>query len=321
MTNENKGGEIQISREQDDTVFLSGNRDDAPRYILVCPMWNRILLVLGYCLGIFFGALLLAVEKPADLSRYLLLTLGIGIPAMLAFLVKLKGRRLHLRGRDDASVSGEIEEGVDEYITVCPMTPLNKILLVLASCLLIGSEAVAISSDIQPFPERCLFILGIGMLMMVTSIRVERRRYSLKVKRIFSLMKIIVVAVLARAIMPRLPGGIAGGMRYFILVEMAGPKAKKKDLWTIYLCLHILSLIYPKGIIFPGNIFFYELAGAIELLARWVDEYTKEEDVLAPERVFLDYLGTAFILIPISVCMFICVAYIFQQIGVDIFSF
>jgi hypothetical protein len=322
MADENRGGEVQTVQERDDTVFLNGNRDDAPRYILVCPMWNRIPLVLGCCLGICSGACLLARRQSADLSRYLLFGLGIGIPVILAFLVKLKGRRLQLRGRDDASVSGEIEEGADEYITVCPMTPLNKILLVPASCLLTGSKAVVIAFNIQSFSERCfLFILGIGMLMMVTSIRVKRHWYSLTVKMIFSLVKIIVVGILAGIIMPGLPDRIAEGMGYFVVMEMAGPKAKRKALWTIYLCLHVLSFIRPEEIILPGNIFFYEQMGFFELLARCVDEYAEERGVLAPGGVFLDLLGKILILAPISVGTFCCVAYIFQEIGVAIFSF
>jgi hypothetical protein len=318
MADENRGEEKQTFQEQDDTIdtaLLGENRDKAPRYILVCPVWNMILLVLGCNLGIYSGALFLAFEKPADLSRYLLFTLGIGTPAILAFLVKLKGRRFHLGGGDNTDVSGEIRESADEYIAVCPMTLFNQILLVLASCFFMGSEAVAISSNIQSFPERCLSIIpGIGMLMAVTSIRVKRHWYSPTVKMIFPLMKIVAVAVLARAIMPGLPDGIARGMEYFVVMEMAGPKAKRKALWTIYLCLHILSsFIRPEEIIFPRNIFFYEQMGFFELLVRCLGECTEE-------RKWLDFLGTILILVPISlrVCGYMAQLRIFQEMGVDV---
>jgi hypothetical protein len=320
MADENRGGEIQISREQDDTVFLNGNRNDAPRYILVCPTWNGIFLVFGCNLGIYSGALFLAFEKPADLSRYLLFTLGIGTPAILAFLVKLRGRRLHLRGEDNTDVSGEIRESADEYITVCPMTLFNQILLVPASCLLISSKAVVISSNIQSFFERFLVILGIGMLMTITSIRVKRHWHSPPTKRILSLMKIVAVGVLARAIMPALPDRIAGGMRYFVVMEIAGPKTKRKVLWTIYLCLHVLSFICPEEIIFPRNIFFYGQMGLFELLVRCLGEYAEEGGILASVREFLDSLGMVLILLPILGCMLCRVPRmrIFQQMGVDV---
>jgi hypothetical protein len=327
MADENRGGEIQISREQDDTVFLNGNRDDAPRYILVCPMWNRILLVFGCCFGIYFGVLVLAFEKPADLSRYLPLTLGIGIPAMLACL-KLRGRRLHLSGGDNTGVSGEVGEGADQYITVCPMTLFNQILLVLATCFFMGPEAVVISStsNIQSSPERCfLFILGIGMLMTVTSVKLRRQQsYFLTVKMIFSLMKIVVVGVLARAIMSGLPDGIAESMGCFVIMEIAGPKAKRKTLlWTIYLSLHILSFIYP-GEILLGNIFFYKLASALELVTRWIDDYCAEKEGAAPVvkigRGVMDLFSTVFILVPVlgCVCGYMSQMRIFQEMGVDV---
>jgi hypothetical protein len=330
MANKNRRGKKQTVQERDDTVFLNGNRDDAPRYILVCPMWNRILLVLGCCLGICSGACLLALRQPADLSRYLLLTLGIGIPVMFAFLVKLKGRRLHLRGRENTGVSGEIREGADEYITVCPMILSDQILLVLASfASTFAGAAVAVLSEERKMMEHFLglllvFIPPVGMLMMVTSVKLRRQQYYfLAVKRIFSLMKMVSVGVLARAIISGLPGGITGGMGYFVVVE-ARPKLKRKLLWGIHLCLHILSFIYPEEIILPGNIFFYELASALELVTRWIDDYCVEEEDVASVvnlgRRVLDLFITLFILLPISVCVcgYMSQMRIFQQMGVDV---
>jgi hypothetical protein len=330
MADENRGGETQISREQDDTVFLSGNRDDAPRYILVCPMWNRILLVLGCCLGICFGALLLDLKQSADLSRYLLLTLGIGIPVIFAFLVKLKGRRLHLRGRENTGISGEIREGADEYIMVCPMTLSDQILLVLASfSSTFAGAAVAVLSEEGKMVEHLLgillvVVLPVGMLMTVTSVKLRRQQYYfLAVKRIFSLMKIVAVGVFARAIMSGLPDGVAGGMDYFVVMG-ARPKPKRQLLWTIYVCLHILSFIYPEEIILPGNVFFYKLASALELVARWIDDYCAEKEgaapVAKPGRRVMDLFITLFILVPISVCVcgYMAQLRIFQEMGMDV---
>jgi hypothetical protein len=156
-----------------------------------------------------------------------------------------------IREQEEYSLPDGIEGSAGRYMD-CQLTIWNKILLatagyvltvvVVAGCLRMASGGFnfACRQSFFSLEQLLLFITGIGTLLLIGKIDLGRR---LKVRIILSLLKALAVTALAYLIMPALLEGIAGGMGYFTLMEMAGPKSKRKILWTAYLCLHIFLFI------------------------------------------------------------------------------